>query len=96
MVVRQSARTFVERVAFRTSLGDRVSTVITDLGEMRRDAAAGELVLARVHPGVEVDAVRAATGWDLTVDDDLEETLAPALEELEVLRQIQATRGQAA
>ena len=96
VAVRQSARTFVERVAFRTSLGERVSTVITDLGELRRDDSAGELLLARVHPGVDVAMVGAATGWDLAISDDLEETAPPTAEELEVLRNLETTRGQAA
>jgi glutaconate CoA-transferase subunit B len=96
VAVRQSARTFVERVAFRTSLGERVSTVITDLGELRRDDSAVELRLARVHPGIDVAMVRAATGWDLAISDDLEETAPPSAEELEVLRKLEATRGQAA
>jgi glutaconate CoA-transferase subunit B len=68
--------------------------VITDLGELRREG--GELVLARVHPGVDPGAVVAATGWDLTVAPDLEETPAPTAEELTVLRHLDATRGQAA
>jgi glutaconate CoA-transferase subunit B len=36
VMVRQSLRTFVDRLSFRTSLGDRVSTVITNLGVLRR------------------------------------------------------------
>ena len=94
VVARQTPRAFVERVAFRTSLGDRVATVITDLGELRRDD--GELVLTRVHPGVDPGAVVSATGWDLAVAADLEETPPPTDEELAVLRHLDATRGQAA
>jgi glutaconate CoA-transferase subunit B len=94
VVVRQTPRTFVERVAFRTSLGDRVATVITDLGELRREG--GDLVLARLHPGVDLAAARRATGWDLTVAPDLDETPPPTAEELTVLRHLDATRGQAA
>ncbi len=93
VVIRQSARTFVDRVAFRTSLGERVSTVITDLGELRPNPA-GELLLTRVHPGVDVATVRAATGWGLTVSDALDETAPPTTEELEVLRKLELTQGQ--
>jgi glutaconate CoA-transferase subunit B len=96
VVVRQSTRTFVDRVAFRTSLGDRVSTVITDLGELRRDADRGELVLCSVHPGVTVDDARIATGWDLAVDDDLVVTPAPTAEELAALRDLETKRGKVA
>ena len=96
VAIRQSARTFVERVAFRTSLGERVSTVITDLGELRRDPSTGELYLARVHPGVDVATVCSATGWGLAVCDHLEETAPPTAEELEVLRSLETTRGRVA
>jgi glutaconate CoA-transferase subunit B len=86
VVLRQSPRSFVERVGFRTSLGDRVATVITDLGVMERDPARGELVLTALHPGCNLDVARAATGWDLAVADDLAETASPTADELAVLR----------
>ncbi|MTD55666.1 CoA-transferase subunit beta [Amycolatopsis pithecellobii] len=95
VVVRQSTRTFVDQVAFRTSLGHRVATVITDLGEFERHPG-GELVLHRVHPGVTADRVRAATGWELTIADDLAETPHPTAGELGVLRHLEATKGRAA
>jgi glutaconate CoA-transferase subunit B len=99
VIVRQSRRTFVERLSFRTSLGHRVTSVITDLGVLERDPAGGdggrggELVLAHVHPGCTVDAARAATGWPLQVADDLAETAPPTPDELAVLRTLQAARG---
>jgi glutaconate CoA-transferase, subunit B len=96
VVLRQSPRTFVERVGFRTSTGERVTTVITDLGVLTRDAGRGELVLRRLHPGATVDAVRAAAGWDLRVADDLAVTAPPTATELEVLRALEATKGAAA
>jgi glutaconate CoA-transferase subunit B len=69
--------------------------VITDLGVLRPDPDTCELVLTAVHPGVSVDDVRAATGWDLTVSDDLVTTDAPTDHELEVLRAIEATAAPA-
>ena len=93
VVVRQSARTFVERVGFRTSTGERVSTVITDLGILTREAGRDELVLSRLHPGSTVDAARAATGWDLRLADDLAVTAPPSAAELDVLRELEATKG---
>ena len=75
--MRQSPRAFVERVGFRTSLGDRVSTVITDIGVLDRDADRGELVLTALHPGATGDDARAATGWDLAVADDVAATAPP-------------------
>jgi glutaconate CoA-transferase subunit B len=110
VVVVQSRRSFVERVDFVTSVGfgsgpgDREryglrgrgpTQVITDLGVLRPDPDTCELVLTAVHPGVSVDDVRAATGWDLTVSDDLVTTDAPTDHELEVLRAIEATAAPA-
>lgn len=93
VIVRQSPRAFVERLSFRTSLGDRVTSVITDLGVLGRGpSGGGDLVLTHVHPGSTVAGARAATGWDLRVSPDLAETVAPTAEELAVLRDLQAAR----
>lgn len=90
VMLRQTPRAFVERLEFRTSVGERVRVVVTDLGILEpRD---GELTLTRVHPGVDADEPRAATGWDLRVADDLRETLAPTEAELEALRALR-TKG---
>jgi glutaconate CoA-transferase, subunit B len=87
VIIRQSRRTFVERIHFRSSVpGSGAMIVITDLGVLRLDRDERELVLTRVHPGVTVDRVRAETGWDLRVADDLEATDPPSEEELRVLR----------
>jgi glutaconate CoA-transferase, subunit B len=87
VMLRQSTRTFVERIDFTTSVGDRVRVVVTDLGILEpRD---GELTLVALHPGVAVDDVRAATGWDLKVADDLRETEPPRPDEIEALRELE-------
>lgn len=101
VVVRQSRRSFVEQVDFVTSVGhgrgkgDRErlglrgagpTLVITDLGIFRPDPDTRELVLSQLHPGVEVEQVREATGWELTVADDLSTTDAPTAAELSTLR----------
>jgi glutaconate CoA-transferase, subunit B len=89
VIIRQSQRSFVEHVDFRSSVpGGQPMVVITDLGVLRRDPESGELVLVRVHPGVSADQAWKATGWDLRVADDLEETEAPSAGELEVLRML--------
>jgi glutaconate CoA-transferase, subunit B len=88
VLLRQSRRAFVEQLDFTTSLGDRVRVVVTDLGVLEpRD---GELTLTSAHPSVAVDDVRAATGWDLRVADDLRVTEAPSLIELAALRMLEA------
>ena len=65
-----------------------VTTVITDLGIMTRRGIDEELVLTAVHPGVEVDEVRAATGWDLQVSKNLVTTVPPTGRELALLRDV--------
>lgn len=67
--------------------GHGVSTVITPLGVLRRDDRYGELELAQVHPGVTVEQVRAATGWDLAVSRDLTVTPPPTHEAVRLLRE---------
>jgi len=91
VMLRQSPRTFVERIDFRSSVGGRVTVVVTDLGILEpRD---GELTLTKVHPGVGVEDARAATGWELRVAGDLGETEPPSARELEALRALEtATR----
>jgi len=108
VIVRHSRRALVERVDFISSVGhgqgpgDRErlgfrgrgpTTVVTDLGVLEPDPRTCELVLTRIHSGVDVDDVRGATGWQLTVSESLEETAAPTAEELAVLRELKASTG---
>ena len=85
VIMRQSARSFVERLDFRTSIGTRVSVVVTDLGVFHLDD--GELRLDALHPGVSLDQVRAAMGWEPKVADSIAETPAPTAEELRLIRE---------
>jgi glutaconate CoA-transferase, subunit B len=88
VMLRHSKRAFVERLDFMTSVGDNVRVVVTDLGILEpRD---GELVLVAVHPGVHVNDVVAATGWELRVADDVGETAPPMDAELAALRALDA------
>jgi glutaconate CoA-transferase, subunit B len=108
VVVRQSRRTFVERVEFRTSVGygsgpgdrERLGlrgagprTVITDLGVLEPDPDTCELTLTALHPGATVEQARAATGWPLAVAAQLRRTPAPSEEELAMLRLLESTKG---
>jgi glutaconate CoA-transferase subunit B len=96
VVMRHSRRALVERVGFRTSLGDRVATVITDIGELGRDAERDELVLTALHPGSTADQARAATGWDLAVAADVAGTEPPTAGELAALRGLVAAADRVA
>ncbi|MEA2638304.1 MAG: glutaconate CoA-transferase, subunit [Chloroflexota bacterium] len=106
VVVRQTGRTFVDRVDFVTSVGfghapgDRQRlgltgsgprVVITDLGILMPHQGTRELTLVSVHPGVTPEQAQAATGWPLAVSDDLTTTEPPTEHELTVLRRLQAT-----
>jgi glutaconate CoA-transferase, subunit B len=94
VMLNQSPRTFVEQLDFKTSVGDRVRVVVTDLG-LLEPGDDDELVLTHVHPGVSVEDVRAATGWELRVADDLAVTVGPSETELIALRSLR-TKGSAA
>jgi len=106
VVIRQTPRTFVERVDFVTSVGhgagagDRARlglrgagprAVITDLGVLEPDPETFELTLTCLHPRATVEQARAATGWPLKVAGDLEITEPPTPQELAALRGLEAT-----
>jgi glutaconate CoA-transferase subunit B len=108
VVLRQTPRTFVDRVDFVTSVGfgqgpgDRQRlgligagprVVITDFGVLSPDPETCELTLVSVHHGATADDARAATGWSLAVSPDLATTDPPTDEELRVLRHLEATKG---
>jgi glutaconate CoA-transferase subunit B len=90
VMLRHSPRAFVERLDFTTSLGDNVRAVITDLATL--EPRNGELALVAVHPGVAVEDVVAATGWELRIADDLRVTEPPTPLELTALRALR-TKG---
>jgi glutaconate CoA-transferase, subunit B len=104
VVVRQTRRSFVDRVDFVTSVGfgdgpghrERLGLagagprkVITDLGILEPDAQTCELTLTGLYPGVSVEDVRAKTGWDLAVSASLESLDPPTAAELSALRKLQ-------
>lgn len=86
VVLRHSRRAFVEQLDFRTSVpGSGGTVVITDLGVLEAGEDR-ELVLTAVHPGVAVEDVRAATGWDIRVAGEVAVTEPPTPAELAALR----------
>lgn len=91
VIAPQTPRTFVQRLDFRTTVGEgNVSTVITDLGVLEPDPATNELTLVALHEGADVAQAREATGWDLKVAADLAVTEPPTDEELGALRELVA------
>ena len=108
VMLRQTRRAFVDRVDFVTSVGhghgpghrERLGLrgrgpvlVITDLGLLEPDPVTCQLTLTAVHPGVDVDRVRSATGWELAVADPVRTTDPPTAEELAILRELDASRA---
>jgi glutaconate CoA-transferase, subunit B len=106
VVVRQSHRTFVDRVDFVTSVGFGEGTgtrkrlglagagpsrIITDLGVLQPDPGTSELVLTGIYPDGSVKEIKDRTGWDLRVSAELRELSPPSEHELTALRRLLAT-----
>lgn len=94
VVMKQTARTFVERLDFRTTVG-RPRAVITDLGILEPDPTSRELTLTALYEGVTAEQVRAACGWPLAVAPRLTTVAPPTPGELQVLRDLHARTKQA-
>jgi glutaconate CoA-transferase subunit B len=108
VMLRHSKRAFLPSVDFVTSVGfgrhgegregnvgAGPTVVISDLGVLQPDPTTHELTLVAAHPGVEIDKVLSATGWDLLVADDVGTTQPPTSEELSILRDLIARTKQA-
>ncbi|MFI8986937.1 CoA-transferase subunit beta [Streptomyces antimycoticus] len=101
-VPRHSPRVFVERVDMVSGVGyDRAAAaepatrrfheirrVVTDLAVLDFATPDRSLRLRSVHPGVTVDQVREATGFPLTVPDEVPHTRMPSAEELRLIREV--------
>jgi glutaconate CoA-transferase subunit B len=105
LILKQSSRSFVEKLDFVTTSGyfsggdSRARSgapgagptrVITDLGVFEPHPETKELILAQLHPNIEVEQVRAATGWPLVVSEHLTRIPEPPAETLTILRDLQA------
>ncbi|MET8505714.1 CoA-transferase [Streptomyces sp. NPDC004787] len=95
-IPRHSRRVFVERVDMICGVGydhavgpyHRLPRVVTDLAVLDFATPDHRMRLASVHPGVTVDEVRAATGFELAVDGDVPPTREPSAEELRLIREV--------
>jgi glutaconate CoA-transferase subunit B len=103
VVLKQSARTFVANLAFRSSggyfegAGSRARAgapgggprvVITDLGVLKPDPVTEELQLVALYENTTVEQVVQATGWPLQIAEKLAVVPAPTAEELRILRNL--------
>jgi glutaconate CoA-transferase, subunit B len=104
LVLRQSARAFVKKLDFVTSVGhldgggarSRLRlpgkgpvAVVTDLCLMEPDAVTKELTVTQMHPGIGRDQVVKATSWEIRFALELKETAAPTTVELDTLRDLE-------
>ena len=105
VVVRQTVRSFVDRVDFVTSVGygsgpgDRErlgltgagpKKIITDLGILEPDPDTLEFTMTGLFPGISAAAAKERTGWDLAVAAEPQIIAGPSPAELGALRRLQA------
>jgi glutaconate CoA-transferase, subunit B len=103
LVLKQSARAFVKKLDFLTSVGyldggdsrkklglpgKGPVAVVTDLCVMTPDPTTKELTVTQLHPGVGREQVQKATGWEIRFASTVEQTAVPSDEELRVLRDL--------
>jgi len=104
LVLKQSARAFVKKLDFVTSVGhldggdarqrlrlpgEGPVAVVTDLCLMRPDPVTKELTVTQLHPDINRDQVAKATGWEIRFAPQISETPAPTSIELETLRDLE-------
>jgi glutaconate CoA-transferase, subunit B len=105
VIVRQSRRTFVEKVDFVTSVGygdgpgsrERLGLpgkgpqqIITDLGVLTPDPRTCEFIMTAIFPGTTGETVRERTGWDVAIAPYPRIVPPPSAAELAALRGFQA------
>ena len=95
-----SPRVFVEEVHFVSGVGYRrasedgvaehheIRRVVTDMAVLDFETSDHLMRLRSVHPGVSVEDVEKATGFQLQIPDQVEETTIPTEEELELIREV--------
>lgn len=97
-IPRHSPRVFVPEVDMVSGVGtDRgafeLRRVVTNLAVLDFRTPDGTMRLVSVHPGVEVDEVVAATGFDLDISGNITTTRGPTDEELRVLDRLDPERA---
>lgn len=102
VVTNHDRRRFVDKLDFRTTPGYLTGPgareavglppgtgpyrVITDLAIMGYHEVSKRMEVRSLHPGVKLEQVRQATGFELLVREPLETTRPPSEEELHILR----------
>ncbi|MEQ4718196.1 CoA-transferase [Nonomuraea sp. B19D2] len=96
-IPRHSTRVFVPEVDMVSGVGtDRgafdLRRVVTNLAVLDFRGPDGTMRLVSVHPGVRVEDVVAATGFNLDIPRNVAQTRGPAPEELDVLDRLDPQR----
>ncbi|CAM5655450.1 CoA-transferase [Streptomyces spiroverticillatus] len=106
-VPKHSPRVFVEKVDMICGVGydsaeaagpsatryHRLPRVVSNLGVFDFETPDHSMRLASLHPGVTVEEVREATGFALTIADDVPYTREPTAEELRLIREVIDPKG---
>ncbi|MEU2126915.1 CoA-transferase [Streptomyces sp. NPDC018352] len=101
-IPKHSTRVFVEHVDMICGVGydsaaaagpsasryHRIPRVVSDLGVFDFATPDRSMRLASLHPGVTVGQVREATGFELTIADDVPYTREPSAAELSLIREV--------
>jgi glutaconate CoA-transferase, subunit B len=103
VIMRQSTRSFVDRIDFRTSPGNLGADGVAaraEQGWLGRGPSVvvtdlgvyhfdqtGSMRLDSLHPGVSLDDVRAAMAWEPVIGESLAETPSPTAHELRIIRE---------
>lgn len=106
-VPKHSPRVFVEKVDMVCGVGydraaeagpsatrfHRIPRVVSDLGVFDFATPDHSMRLASRHPGVTVEQVQEATGFDLRIPDEVPYTREPTPEELKFIREVIDPKG---
>jgi glutaconate CoA-transferase, subunit B len=110
IIMNQSMRSFVEKLEFITSLGHGTggkhreqlgvktkgpTKLVTDLAVFEPDPETKEMTIVSIHPGVKRVQIGENTGWPARYSSRVGETPPPTVEELEVLRELNARTARA-
>jgi len=101
IMMRQDERNFVNQVDYLTSpgyltgpgarekaglVGSGPVAVVTTMGLYRFDAGTCEMFLEKIHPGVDLEKLKATVQWDLQISPNLRETELPTEEQIMIMR----------
>ncbi|MEN6328111.1 MAG: CoA-transferase [Syntrophomonas sp.] len=101
IMMRQDDRNFVNQVDYLTSPGYLTGpgarekaglvgvgpvAVVTTMGIYRFDVETCEMFLEKIHPGVDLEKIKATVPWDLAISPDLGETELPTEEQIMIMR----------